>query len=163
MSTCCLEQARATICDCSCGGYNQTVGPGLPCLVHHKPAPPSRPVNGPSCQRLSTLAVQAQARDFSFCIFARTNPVRKLAIGIVGNPWFNRLLLCIILANCVFLAIANPVCDTNVEIQENPECQNSPKWTRVGSLCLQVVSCETRIRIFYFTIMICCVLHAMTA
>lgn len=83
-----------------------------------------------------TLGMQAQARDSSFCVFPRTHPVRRLAIGIVENTWFNRLVLCIILANCVFLAIANPVCDTNIEIQENPECQNNPKWARVGSSSL---------------------------
>ena len=83
-----------------------------------------------------TVAVQAQARDFSFCVFARTNPIRRFAIRTVENPWFNRLILCIILASCVFLAIANPVCDTNVEIMQNPACQNNPRWQRVSSRAL---------------------------
>lgn len=91
-----------------------------------------KPLSRPPCS-FPTLGMQAQARDSSFCIFPRTHPVRRLTISIVENTWFNRLVLCIILANCVFLAIANPVCDTNIEIQENPECQNNPKWARVGS------------------------------
>ncbi len=76
--------------------------------------------------------LQAQQRDLSFCVFARTNPVRKVAILIVENPWFNRLVLAIIMANCVFLAIANPQCDTEVEIANKPECAGNPKWQRVG-------------------------------
>jgi len=75
--------------------------------------------------------LQAQQRDFSFCVFACTSPVRKLAILIVENPWFNRLVLAIIMANCVFLAIANPQCDTEVEIANKPECAGNPKWQRV--------------------------------
>ncbi|KAL0023530.1 hypothetical protein WJX79_008642 [Trebouxia sp. C0005] len=74
---------------------------------------------------------KAQQRDLSFCVFARTSPVRKLAIQIVENPWFNRLVLAIIMANCVFLAIANPQCDTEVEIANNPECAGNPKWQRI--------------------------------
>ncbi|KAA6415257.1 MAG: voltage-gated ion channel superfamily [Trebouxia sp. A1-2] len=50
---------------------------------------------------------------------------------IVENPWFNRLVLAIIMANCVFLAIANPQCDTEVEIANNPECAGNPKWQRI--------------------------------
>ncbi|DBA98837.1 TPA: Voltage-dependent T-type calcium channel subunit alpha-1G [Trebouxia sp. C0004] len=74
---------------------------------------------------------KAQQRDLSFCIFARTSPVRKLAILVVENPWFNRLVLAIIMANCVFLAIANPQCDTEVEIANKPECAGTSKWQRV--------------------------------
>lgn len=51
---------------------------------------------------------------------------------MVENPWFNRLVLAIILANCVFLAIANPLCDTEVEINNDAVCANNPKWQRVG-------------------------------
>jgi hypothetical protein len=80
--------------------------------------------------------LQAQQRDLSFCVFARTSPVRKLAILIVENPWFNRLVLAIIMANCVFLAIANPQCDTEVEIANKPECAGDPKWQRVRRFLL---------------------------
>lgn len=78
------------------------------------------------------LLIQAQQRDYSFCIFARTNIVRRLAILVVENPWFNRLVLTIIMANCVFLAIANPLCDTEVEINNDAVCADNPKWQRVS-------------------------------
>ena len=82
---------------------------------------------------------QAQQRDFSFGVFARTNPIRKLAIQLVANPWFNRIVLAIILANCVFLAVANPLCDTWVEIENDPVCANNAKWERVRSVMLSHV------------------------
>ena len=79
------------------------------------------------------MSLQAQQRDFAFCILARHNPIRRVVIAIVENPWFNRLVLSIIIANCIFLAIANPLCDTEVEIRSNPACAANPaKWQSVS-------------------------------
>lgn len=79
------------------------------------------------------MSLQAQQRDYAFCILARQNPFRRVVIAIVENPWFNRLVLSIIIANCIFLAIANPLCDTEVEIKSNPACAANPaKWQSVS-------------------------------
>lgn len=65
---------------------------------------------------------------------------------MVENPWFNRLVLAIILANCVFLAIANPLCDTEVEINNDAVCANNPKWQQVGRAVMLSLdnACESK-------------------
>ena len=83
--------------------------------------------------------MQAQQRDFAFGFLAHQNPIRRVVILIVENPWFNRVVLTIIIANCIFLAIANPLCDTEVEIRSNPACAANPaKWQSVSFSCLRV-------------------------
>lgn len=79
------------------------------------------------------MVLQAQQRDFAFCLLARQNPIRKAVVVLVENPWFGRVVLAIIMANCIFLAIANPLCDTEVEIKSNPACAANPaKWQSVS-------------------------------
>lgn len=79
--------------------------------------------------------LQALQRDFAFCLLARQNPIRNAVIVVVENPWFGRVVLAIIMANCIFLAIANPLCDTEVEIRTNPACAANPaKWQTVSLL-----------------------------
>jgi hypothetical protein len=41
----------------------------------------------------------------SLYLFTLNNPLRKLAIVLVQNKWFDRAVLFLILANCVFLAM----------------------------------------------------------
>ena len=137
-------------------------------FVSHSSTPAATLVEYTTLQSFPSLAMQAQARDSSFCVFSRSHFIRRLAIKTVENAWFNRLLLCIILANCVFLAIANPVCDTNIEIQETPECQNNPKWQRVGlHPCLDSPApiCSALQCLFHCSdcSRLASVLHAMTA
>jgi|TARA_B110000285_G_C14924659_1_gene514385 hypothetical protein len=44
-----------------------------------------------------------------FCL-STTNPFRNQVIKIVAiNPWFDRLILLVILCNCIFLAMDNEV------------------------------------------------------
>ena len=42
----------------------------------------------------------------SLCCLSETNPFRNKIIQIVAvNPWFDRFILIVIMANCVFLAL----------------------------------------------------------
>jgi hypothetical protein len=48
---------------------------------------------------------QPQLVERSLYLFTLDNPIRKAAIATVANVWFDRTVLSLILANCVFLAM----------------------------------------------------------
>lgn len=51
-------------------------------------------------------AQQKNYATVSLCCLSVTNPFRNRIIQIVAiNPWFDRIILCVIFANCFFLAI----------------------------------------------------------
>jgi len=50
-------------------------------------------------------AKKGELPERSLYLFTLTNPVRKVAIVIAQNKWFDRTVLFLILANCVFLAM----------------------------------------------------------
>jgi len=47
------------------------------------------------------------ATDSIFCMSV-TTPFRVRFIKLVNNPWFDRTILVVIVANCIFLAMDNP-------------------------------------------------------
>ncbi|KAJ1622633.1 hypothetical protein T492DRAFT_884962 [Pavlovales sp. CCMP2436] len=49
-----------------------------------------------------------------FCLSAE-NPVRRLCIRVIRNPWFDRMALVAILTNCVQMAVQDPLLDTTSE------------------------------------------------
>mmetsp|Transcript_12403 Transcript_12403/g.1856 ORF Transcript_12403/g.1856 Transcript_12403/m.1856 type:complete len:100 (+) Transcript_12403:113-412(+) len=46
--------------------------------------------------------------DVALCCCTVTNPFRQKVIGIVLNPWFDRFILLVILANCITMAMSDP-------------------------------------------------------
>ena len=51
----------------------------------------------------------AATRDTSCCSCTILHPVRRLTIVIVDNKWFERVILALIMANCICLAINSPL------------------------------------------------------
>ena len=51
-----------------------------------------------------------------FCL-TPTNPLRRGLIQIVHNKWFDRFILLTIMANCIFLAINDPICSKLTRLQ----------------------------------------------
>ena len=41
----------------------------------------------------------------SLWVFRKENPVRRLCVSLIRNPWFDRVVMTLILLNCVFLAM----------------------------------------------------------
>lgn len=46
----------------------------------------------------------------SLCFFSVSHPVRRFAIDAIEWVWFDRIVLLLIVINCVFLAITDPTC-----------------------------------------------------
>ena len=41
----------------------------------------------------------------SLWVFRKEHPARRLCISLIRNPWFDRVVMTLILLNCVFLAM----------------------------------------------------------
>ena len=41
----------------------------------------------------------------SLWVFRKENPVRRSCVSLIRNPWFDRVVMTLILLNCVFLAM----------------------------------------------------------
>jgi hypothetical protein len=66
---------------------------------------------------LATLAMDEKAtmRASSMFIFSGTNRIRKAATNIIGWTWFDRVILALILLNCVFMCIGKPRCASDFD------------------------------------------------
>ena len=56
----------------------------------------------------------AQQKNYavvSLCCLTVTNPFRDVVIRIVMNNWFDRLILIVIVSNCIFLAVDDPTAE----------------------------------------------------
>lgn len=55
-------------------------------------------------------AQQKNYATVSLCCLSVTNPFRNKIIQLVAiNNWFDKIILCVILVNCIFLAMDNEV------------------------------------------------------
>ena len=52
--------------------------------------------------------MQKSYATVSLCGCTVTNPFREKIIQLVVNKWFDRFILCVIVANCVMLALEDP-------------------------------------------------------
>ena len=52
--------------------------------------------------------IQKNYGNYSLCWLTVTNPFRRVVINILLSPWFDRIILLVILVNCIFLAIDDP-------------------------------------------------------
>jgi hypothetical protein len=62
----------------------------------------------------SKYAARSYADVSLFCCTV-TNPIRQRVISIVLNPWFDRFILMVIIANCIFLALDDPGEEQNAD------------------------------------------------
>ena len=54
--------------------------------------------------------MQKNYATVSLCCLSVTNPIRNKVIQLVAiNPWFDRVILIVIISNCFFLAMDNEV------------------------------------------------------
>ena len=60
------------------------------------------------------------AKDASFFVFSPSNPIRVACKTIVDHPHFQVFILCTILLNSVFLALENPL--DNSQSTRNQVC-----------------------------------------
>ena len=63
---------------------------------------------------------QKQTRTYatvSLCGCTVTNPFREKIIQIVVNPWFDKFILFVILANSIVLAVENPTAEKNTFLE----------------------------------------------
>ena len=58
-----------------------------------------------------------------FCLKPK-NPFRKLCMRIVHHQWFSNFIILTICANCIFLAINDPICGklTKEELMSDTSC-----------------------------------------
>jgi len=66
-------------------------------------------------RNLTKLIQQNQTKNFantSLCACTTTNRFRCFIMQIVFNPWFDKLILVTIFANCISLAIEDPTLET---------------------------------------------------
>ncbi len=59
-------------------------------------------------KKVKEPATQKVYANMSICCMTVTNPFREKILAIVMNAWFDRYILLVIMANCVFLAIDDP-------------------------------------------------------
>eukprot|EP00899_Mesostigma_viride_P006366 jgi/Mesvir1/15730/Mv03304-RA.1 len=55
------------------------------------------------------LAAESKYVDVTLLVFHRTNPLRRACIYLAGSGWFESLVVLVILANCAFLAMYDPL------------------------------------------------------
>mmetsp|Transcript_19618 Transcript_19618/g.30230 ORF Transcript_19618/g.30230 Transcript_19618/m.30230 type:complete len:366 (+) Transcript_19618:368-1465(+) len=66
-----------------------------------------------------TQDAQKNYATVSLCCLSVTNPFRNKIIQIVAvNPWFDRFILFVIMANCVFLALDNEVSSITEQMEK---------------------------------------------
>ena len=60
----------------------------------------------------------------SLCCLKPRNPLRRFCMRIVHHHLFNKFIILTICANCVFLAISDPICGklTREKVMSDPSC-----------------------------------------
>ena len=92
-------------------GMDQTTAPAADSAA--LPATPVRLASLQVRQSSSLTSGKSSGRIYvskSLCLFSVSHPIRRWAIQAIEWKWFDRIVLFLIVTNCVFLAITDPTC-----------------------------------------------------
>jgi hypothetical protein len=79
----------------------------------------------------------------SFFIFSDTNELRFRTFALVTNKWFDRLMVLVILVNCVEMAMERPALD--------PDSAESDALHYIDMACTIIFCVEAGLKIFAFS------------